>query len=56
MTRSELMKGFLTSLTKQTLIGIHNDFKLKTVVDMVTSWKGVWLINACLCPLYLTTV
>lgn len=41
MTRSELMKGFLTSLTKQTLIRIHSDFKLKPVVDTVTSWKGV---------------
>lgn len=29
MTRSEL--------TKQTLIGIHNDFKLKAVLDTVTS-------------------
>lgn len=35
------MKGFLTPLTKQTLIGIHTDFKPKTFVDTVTSWKGV---------------
>lgn len=51
MTRSELMKGFLTWLTKQTLIGIHKDFK-----RLLAGKVSVRLLKACLCPLDLTTV